>query len=61
VIQRGFKSELRLNNQQLTLLKKHAGAARLAWNWGLDQNKQPDHRGRSVFPEQQAMSRMWVD
>ncbi len=53
MIQRGFKTELHLNNQQITLAKKlppkaetgreaakHAGAARLAWNWGLDQKKQ---------------------
>jgi putative transposase len=40
LIQRGYKTELDLNNQQITLAKKHAGAARLAWNWGLDQKKQ---------------------
>ncbi len=31
----GFKTELHLNNQQKTLLAKHAGVARHAWNWGL--------------------------
>ena len=31
----GFKTELRLNNQQRTLLAKHAGTARHAWNSGL--------------------------
>lgn len=31
----GFKSELKLNNKQRTLLAKHAGVARHAWNWGL--------------------------
>jgi putative transposase len=30
----GFKTELKLNNQQRTLLSKHAGVARHAWNWG---------------------------
>ena len=30
----GFKTELKLNNQQRTLLNKHAGVARHAWNWG---------------------------
>jgi putative transposase len=30
----GFKTELKLNNQQKTLLNKHAGVARHAWNWG---------------------------
>ncbi len=31
----GFKTELHPNNQQKTLLAKHAGVARHAWNWGL--------------------------
>ena len=31
----GFKTELKLNNQQRTLLAKHCGVARHAWNWGL--------------------------
>jgi putative transposase len=35
----GFKTELKLNNKQRTLLAKHAGTARHAWNWGLDLTK----------------------
>jgi putative transposase len=31
----GFKTELKLNNQQRTDLAKHCGVARHAWNWGL--------------------------
>ncbi len=31
----GFKTELKLNNRQRTLLAKHCGVARHAWNWGL--------------------------
>ena len=31
----GFKTELCPNNQQKTLLAKHAGVARHAYNWGL--------------------------
>ncbi|NEP83013.1 MAG: helix-turn-helix domain-containing protein, partial [Okeania sp. SIO3B3] len=31
----GFKTELHPNNQQKTLLAKHAGVARHAYNWGL--------------------------
>ena len=34
-ITRGYKTELALNNKQVTLCKKHAGAARYAYNWGL--------------------------
>ncbi|GAB1540513.1 RNA-guided endonuclease TnpB family protein [Scytonema sp. NUACC21] len=36
----GFKTELKLNNQQRTELLKHCGVARHAWNWGLDLTKQ---------------------
>jgi putative transposase len=36
----GFKTELKLNNQQRTELLKHAGVARHAWNWGLGLTKQ---------------------
>ncbi|NEN88860.1 MAG: IS200/IS605 family element transposase accessory protein TnpB [Okeania sp. SIO3H1] len=31
----GFQTELHPNKQQKTLLAKHAGVARHAWNWGL--------------------------
>ncbi len=31
----GFKTELQPTLQQKTLLAKHAGVARHAWNWGL--------------------------
>ncbi len=36
----GFKTELKLNKQQRTLLARHAGTARHAWNWGLALTKQ---------------------
>jgi len=36
----GFKTELKLNNQQRTQLAKHCGVARHAWNWGLGLTKQ---------------------
>jgi len=36
----GFKTELKLNNQQLSALIKHCGVARHAWNWGLALTKQ---------------------
>lgn len=35
VIVRAYKAELDLNNVQVTACKKHAGAARWAYNWGL--------------------------
>ena len=31
----GFKTELKLNNLQRTVLLKHCGVSRHAWNWGL--------------------------
>ena len=31
----GFKTELKLNNNQRTVLLKHCGVSRHAWNWGL--------------------------
>jgi putative transposase len=36
----GFKTELKLNNQQRTAFAKHCGVARHAWNWGLCLTKQ---------------------
>jgi len=35
IVVRGYKTELDLTNEQRTLLLKHAGAARFAYNWGL--------------------------
>ncbi len=32
---KSFKTKLNLNNRQRTLMAKHAGVARHAWNWGL--------------------------
>lgn len=47
----GFKTELKLNNQQRTLLLRHSGVARHAWNWGLGLTKQIlDHN--KANPEQ---------
>ncbi|MEQ9669359.1 RNA-guided endonuclease InsQ/TnpB family protein [Coleofasciculus sp. G2-EDA-02] len=36
----GFKTELLVINKQRTLLAKHCGVARHAWNWGLGLTKQ---------------------
>jgi putative transposase len=35
-----FKTELKLNNKQRTMMAKHAGVARHAYNWGLALTKQ---------------------
>jgi putative transposase len=34
-VTRAYKTELALNDQQVTACKRHAGAARYAYNWGL--------------------------
>jgi putative transposase len=38
-ILRAFKTELDLNNKQKTACRQHAGAARFAYNWGLERKK----------------------
>jgi putative transposase len=38
-VQKGYKTELQLNNVQRTACLKHAGAARFTYNWGLNQKK----------------------
>lgn len=35
LVQQSYRYELKPNNKQKTLLAKHAGAARFAYNWGL--------------------------
>ena len=36
----GYKTELKVKGAQRTVLAKHAGVARHAWNWGLGLTKQ---------------------
>lgn len=51
-ITRGYRTELDLNNQQITACKQHAGVARFAWNWGLSRKqevyKQTGHSIRAM-------------
>jgi putative transposase len=49
IIQRAYKSELDLNNKQITACKRHAGAARWAYNWGLAR-KQEVYRATGKSP-----------
>ena len=48
-MQRAYKTELDLNNQQITACRKHAGAARWAYNWGL-RRKQEVYRQTGTSP-----------
>jgi putative transposase len=43
-----FKTELKLNNKQRTLCSKHAGVARHAWNWGLEETKKSLENNESL-------------
>src|SRR5215469_3728723 len=39
-VQRAYKTELDLNKEQVTACRKHAGAARWAYNWGLARKRE---------------------
>jgi putative transposase len=47
-ITRGYKTELDLNNKQVTLCLKHAGTARYAFNWGLARKREAYKKGEKV-------------
>ncbi|HEX6798393.1 MAG TPA: RNA-guided endonuclease TnpB family protein [Ktedonobacterales bacterium] len=49
IVQRAYKTELDLNNAQTTACRKHAGAARWAYNWGLHR-KQETYRATGQSP-----------
>ena len=42
-VQRAYKTELDLNNQQITACKQHTGAARFSYNWGLTRKQEAYH------------------
>jgi putative transposase len=48
-VQRAYKTELALNNEQVTACRKHAGAARWAYNWGLAR-KQEAYKAARTSP-----------
>jgi putative transposase len=47
--QRAYKTELDLNHQHVTACRQHAGAARWAYNWGL-QRKQDRYTSTGKSP-----------
>ena len=49
LITRGYRTELDLNNEQITMCKKHAGTARFAYNWGLTR-KRAVYKGNYCSP-----------
>jgi putative transposase len=48
-LQRAYKTELDVNHEQITACKRHAGAARWAYNWGLAR-KQEAYRATGTSP-----------
>jgi putative transposase len=48
IILRAFKTELDLNHEQRTACAKHAGAARFAYNWGLNRKIEAYQKGEKV-------------
>lgn len=47
-----FKTEVKVNNKQKTVLAKHAGTARHAWNWGLGLTKSILTHNKNCKPEE---------
>ena len=56
LVLRAYKTELDLNYRQVTACKQHAGAARWAYNWGL-QVKQERYRATRRSPTAIALHR----
>jgi putative transposase len=56
LVQRAYKTELDLNDQQVTACRQHAGAARWAYNWGL-RVKQEQYRATKRSPTAIALHR----
>ena len=55
-MQRAYKTELDLNHRQITACKRHAGAARWAYNWGLAR-KQEAYRATGTSPSAMELHR----
>jgi len=58
IVTRGYKTELRPNNRQRTLFAQHAGCARFAYNWGLEQKitaRRNGERAPSAFDLQKQL------
>jgi putative transposase len=55
-VTRAYKTELDLNNQQVTACIRHAGAARYAYNWGL-RCKQDAYRATGKSPSAMELHR----
>ena len=47
-VKRGYRAELDLNNEQITLARKHCGAARFAYNYGLRRKQEAYKAGQKT-------------
>jgi putative transposase len=56
LVTRAYKTELDLNDQQTIACKQHAGAARWAYNWGL-QRKQEEYKATKRSPNAMELHR----
>ncbi len=56
MVKRGYQAELDLNNAQITLARKHCGAARWAYNYGL-WRKQEAYQAGEKTPDAPALHR----
>ncbi len=45
IVKQGYRTELDLNNEQITLAKKHCGASRWAYNYGLRRKQEARAKG----------------
>ena len=48
IVKRGYRAELDLNNEQITLARKHCGAARYAYNYGLRRKQEAYKAGEKT-------------
>jgi len=48
MVKRGYQAELDLNNEQITLARKHCGAARWAFNYGLRRKQEAYQAGEKT-------------
>lgn len=56
---KSIRVRLELNNQQLTLARKHAGTARFAYNWGLSKSNELIEQG-GKRPSGIDLHKLWV-
>jgi len=61
LVNKAYRYELKPNKQQLTLLKKHAGCARFAWNRGLSEKKrlwEEEKRSTNAIEQHRMLNRL---